>query len=136
MAAALAGLVVLPMLAAASGDDISAAAGGDWQPVFVLESTAKTSSAENQGYFAHINGWTNSWASVELGPANRGGVRLRVTRVGDPSGASVVSISGDMVEVLVPRPARFTLTLDGGLDDVDARGDSYAGPPVHTFCAF
>jgi hypothetical protein len=50
------------------------------------------------------------------------------------SGATIVAITGNGVEVLVPRPTQFTLTLDGGLDDVDT-GPSYKGPPMHTFTA-
>lgn len=50
------------------------------------------------------------------------------------SGATIIAIRGSSVEVLVPRPTQFTLTLDGGLDDVDT-GPSYMGPPIHTFTA-
>ena len=39
-----------------------ASSGGTWQPVFVMESTAK--NASTQGYFDHLNGFTSSWASV------------------------------------------------------------------------
>ena len=82
-----------------------------------------------------------------LTPRNTGGVRIRVTRLnGLPithaavyparSGATVASITAQgAVEVLVPSAARFTLTLDGGLDDVDT-GPNYAGPPIHTLSCF
>ena len=118
---------------------------GAWQPVFVMESTAK--NASSQGYFDHINGFTSSWASVMLSPRNSGGVRVRVTRIVGPpifraavyparSGATVAAITvKGAVEVLVPRAARFTLTVDGGLDDVDT-GPNYKGPPIHTFSCF
>jgi hypothetical protein len=119
---------------------------GGWQRAFVLESTAK--DVADAGYFSALNGFTNSWASVMLGQANTGGVRLRVSRLGDGaaatiktavvhpprSGATVTAITDHGVEVLVPRPAQFTLTLDGGLDDVDT-GPGYKGPPLHTFTA-
>eukprot|EP00937_MAST-01D_sp_MAST-1D-sp2_P006142 g6142.t1 len=82
-----------------------------------------------------------------LGANNTGGVRLRVQRIDGSgsiktatvrpvrSGARVVSIGEHGVEVLVPSPARFTLSVDGGLDETDT-GPSYKGSPMHTFCAF
>jgi hypothetical protein len=50
------------------------------------------------------------------------------------SGATIIAVTGNGVEVLVPRPTQFTLTLDGGMDDIDT-GPSYKGPPIHTFTA-
>lgn len=50
------------------------------------------------------------------------------------SGATILAITGNGVEVLVPRPTQFTVTMDGGMDDVDT-GPSYTGPPIHTFTA-
>ena len=131
--------------------DESAAAG--WQKAFVLETTAKEAaggeSAVNQGYFSHLNGFTNSWASVMLGPGSTsGGALLHLSRLsGGPiktaaihparSGATVVSIAGSSVTVRAPKAAQFTVMLDGGLDDVDT-GPSFKvnrTNAIHTFTA-
>ena len=71
---------------------------GAWQEAFVLESTAKDSSSGspiNQGYYSHLNGFTNSWASVMLAAANTEGVRLRVTRLGGAAIKTAAEADGD-----------------------------------------
>ena len=122
--------------------------GGSWEPVFVLESESRNASASpaNQGYFDHLDGWTSSWINIMLGQGNSGGVRLRVSRINGAnitsavarpvrSGATVRNIAGHTVEVSVPAAARFTLSLDGGLEDTDT-GPNYKGAAIHTFSAF
>jgi hypothetical protein len=71
---------------------------GGWQQAFVLESTAK--AIPDAGYFSHLNGFTNSWASVMLGPANTAGVRLRVSRLG---GAAITTASASPAKT-IPTP--------------------------------
>ena len=68
---------------AISAQGAAAGAGEPWQQAFVLETTAK--SVPDAGYFSHLNGFTNSWASVMLGPENTAGVRLRVSRLAGPA---------------------------------------------------
>ena len=133
--------------------DAAAASSAPWQQSFVLETAQKPcggadcSAANHGGYFKHLDGFSSSWTNVML-PQGRGtaGVRLRLSRIGGAAvsaakihparaNATVTSISGNGVELLITGPAQFTVTLDGGLDDVDT-GPSYKGPPIHTFSAF
>jgi hypothetical protein len=68
---------------AVSAQGADAGGGELWQQAFVLETTAK--DTPDVGYFSHLNGFTNSWASVMLGPENTAGVRLRVSRLVGPA---------------------------------------------------
>ena len=48
------------------------AGSNQWTNAFVLETTAKTACTDdsadcgNCGYFSHLNGWTQSWLSLEF----------------------------------------------------------------------
>ena len=77
---------------AVSAQGAAAFAGESWQEAFVLETTAK--DIADAGYFSHLNGFTNSWASVMLGPDNTAGVRLRVSRFG---GAAIKTARASLV---------------------------------------
>ena len=124
-------------MTSSSGSQIS---GAPWQQSFVLETVQKPcdsadcSGANHGGYFGHLDGFSSSWTNVML-PQGRGtaGVRLRLSRIGGAAvsaakihparaNATVTSISGNGVELLVTGPAQFTVTLDGGLDDDILKG--------------
>ena len=85
---------------AASAQGAAASDGGSWQQAFVLETTAK--DIADAGYFSHLNGFTNSWASVMLGPDNTAGVRLRVSRLG---GAAIKTARASLVTIPLIRCA-------------------------------
>ena len=123
------------------------AAGTDstWQPLAVLETTAKNSSGPGGcGYFSHLNNWTASWASFELG-ADGKEVEVLVQRASSPitkavvrpdsASARVVSIDSTGVRIAVSASARFHLAVDGGLDETNT-GPDYTGPPMHTMAIF
>lgn len=65
---------------AVSAQGAAAGVTEQWQEAFVLETIAK--DIPDAGYFSHLNGFTNSWASVMLGAENTDGVRLRISRLG------------------------------------------------------
>ena len=121
---------------------------GAWTDVYVFETTAKTSIASpHNGYFQHLEGWTQSWVSSQL-PRGGAPLRLRVRRLGGgapiaaaavhpaSSGVAVANVSSaGVVELVAPRAARAAVDFDGAMDEHDT-GPAYSGPPVHAFAWF
>jgi hypothetical protein len=121
--------------------------GGAWTDVYVFETTAKASIASpHNGYFPHLEGWTQSWVSSQLPPGGAP-LRLRVRRLGGApiaaaaahpasSGVVVANVSAaGVAELVAPRAARAVVDFDGAMDENDT-GPDYSGPPVHAFAWF
>ena len=114
-----------------------------WQPLAVLETTARNASGPGGcGYFSHLNNWTASWASFELGA---GIVEVVVQRTSSPitravvrpqsASARVVSVDSAGVRIAISAAARIHLEVDGGMDETNT-GPDYKGPPMHTMAIF
>ena len=123
----------------------AAGTNASWQTLAVLETMAKDASGPGGcGYFAHLNNWTASWASFELG-ADGKEVEVLVQRASSPitkavvkpesASARVVSIDSTGVRIAVYASARFHLEVDGGMDETNT-GPDYTGPPMHTMAIF
>jgi len=140
---------------------------GGWKTAYVFVTTAKTSASYSNsngtdesgcGYFAHLNGWSASWLSIEA-DSNGDGIEVKVQRIGSGSAsqissasihptttsaevASVTPADGAIITMAGPLdvetnnlPLQFQVDFDGGLQTTDT-GPSYSGPPLHTFAIF
>lgn len=119
--------------------------GGGWRQAYVLQSSSRNASGPaGCGYFAHLNGWSQSWLSFEL-LGDDGSVEVRVQRSSSPisravvrppsTSARVLGVDADGARILVSGAARFHVDVDGGLEETDT-GPDYLGPPMHTFAVF
>ena len=75
---------------------------GGWKTAYVFVTTAKTSASHSNsngtdesgcGYFAHLNGWSASWLSIEA-DRNGDGIEVKVQRIGSGSASQVGGKTG------------------------------------------
>ena len=117
------------------------AGGGEWKPVFVMETACKTIGKGSDGYFDSLAGWTHAYANfetagpveVEIARANRQPVRSAA--VHPRRKASACEVKDGKVRVILDRPCLVAVDIDGQMDGQDT-GKGYSGPPVHTISLF
>ena len=113
-----------------------------WSPAMVLETVSTGNGKGCGGYFDHLDGWTQSWLSLEVNEVDE--IEIMIQRISSPiesaslvpatTGAVVKSVSPDGVIVSLTTMAQVYLSVDGGMNDVDT-GPDFTGE-MHTMNIF
>ena len=123
----------------------SNASNNAWQECFALV-TRSLYTESNENYFSHLEGWTHTYANIEMNSAveveiaKADGSPITKAAVHPEAKGSVVTITDGKAYFTMDQPALVAVDIDGQMDDHDTGRDQFAqaydGPPIHAVSIF
>jgi hypothetical protein len=112
-----------------------------WQQAFAWETVCKIAAKDEDGYFEHLAGWSQTYVNFETSGAveieieRANGQRITSAAVHPKRKAASCAVKEGKVYVRLEHPSLVTVDIDGAMDTQDT-GKGYQGPPIHAISLF